>query len=64
MMGWILFFLTLLSIAIVKSSEEPETVFTGPIEEKFIIKTLERTVCKDENDQTFVWRTVESVKID
>jgi hypothetical protein len=44
--------------------EHPTPVVSKPLEEKFVIKTFEKTVCKDDTDETHVWRTVESVQID
>ena len=67
MWGWILFFLTWIVI-FATASDETETVpvgyQNGPPEEKFVITTFEKNVCKDSTNQTFVWKTVESVKKD
>ena len=66
MFGWILLVLTWMMITVVSITETPSTEVSKPepLEEKFVIKTFEKTVCKDDTDETYVWRTVESVKID
>lgn len=62
MWGWILLFLTWFVISL--NHEPDQVVQSKPLEEKFVVKTFEKTVCKDDTDETYVWRTVESVKID
>lgn len=58
MWGWILLLLSWFWMY--QNYEHP----TKPIEEKFVIKTFEKSVCKDDTDETHVWRTVESVQVD
>jgi hypothetical protein len=33
-------------------------------ENRFVIKSFEKNQCKTETDQTFVWQTVERIKVD